>query len=121
MLQRLPERVQIRMVFVIILLHPGMDDQFFYRILVIDLQDPLKLFRFIFPQPGLNGYLSFGPAVDLVQKTVQFLRQGQKSDPPFFLTTVLEGQPRFRFTSSYPYSRSFSSVCKKPSASLDMI
>ena len=38
--------------------------------------------------------------------------------PRFLAATVPEGQPRFRFTSSYPNSLRISAVCRKSSQSL---
>ena len=75
---------QIRRILIKVLLQAGMDDQFFYRVLVVDFQQPSKLIRAMLPDSGLDGYPDLSPTVDFIQKPVQFIGHGKESGSPVF-------------------------------------
>ena len=66
--------IQIRCIFIEILLQPWMYDQLFQRIPVIDLQEIFKFFRFTHSDPCLHRNLPFTLLEDFIQKTIQPIR-----------------------------------------------
>ncbi len=96
--------VQSGLFFVVILLDSWVKDQFFQRILVIDIQKLFELFLIIFTASCFDRDFHIELIENFGKEMIQFIGIKQKPDPLFRLTTVLEGRPRFRLTSSYPNS-----------------
>ena len=71
--------LQIRNIFIKILLYSRMNDQFFHGKTIVNFHQPWKFLCILHPQTSLHRDLHICFAENPVQKLFQFLRSGQKS------------------------------------------
>ena len=111
-----PICIGITIIFIKIFLCTGMNDQLFYRILIINIHKFRKFLTTFCSDPRF--YRNIDRAIFNTSSRKRSKRSGnaKKPAPRPFVTTVLDGHPTFRLISLYPYCSSFFAVCTKSSA-----